>query len=69
MSYYGMFTEAGNQAIDGLVTVAKSMELKWPEVYNALQVLGQNPKFAEATDTAVREYVYDALEFETEFYI
>lgn len=66
---YGMFTEAGNAAIDGLVTVAKSMDLKWPEVYSALNVLAQNPKFAEATDTAVREAVYDACKFETEFYV
>ena len=67
--YFGMFTEAGNQAIDGLVTVAKAMELSWPEVYNALEVLADNPKFGEATDTAVREAVYSALQFDTEFYV
>jgi len=67
--YYGMFTEAGNEAIDALVGVAKAMELTWPEVYNALCVLADNPKFGEATDTVVREYVYDACGFETEFYI
>lgn len=69
MSEYRMFTEAGNQAIDGLVTVAKAMDLQWPEVYSALNVLAQNPKFAEATDTVVREAVYDVLQFDTEFYI
>lgn len=69
MSYYGMFSDAGNQAVDGLVTVAKAMELNWPEVYAALCKLAENPKFGEATDTAVREAVYDALQFNTEFYI
>jgi hypothetical protein len=67
--YYGMFTEAGNEAVDALVTVAKAMELSWPEVYEALYKLADNPKFSEATDTAVREYVYDACGFKTEFYI
>jgi hypothetical protein len=68
MKYYGMFSEAGNQAIDGLVTVAKAMELRWPEVYAALEVLGDNPKFREATDTAVREMVYEALDLDSPFY-
>lgn len=68
MKYYGMFSESGNQAIDGLVAVAKAMELRWPEVYAALEVLADNPKFREATDTAVREYVYDALELDSPFY-
>ena len=67
--YYGMFSEAGNQAVDGLVVVAKALDLSWPEVYAALRVLAIDPKFGEATDTVVREYVYDACGFDTEFYI
>jgi len=67
--YYGMFTEAGNEAVDGLVVVAKALELSWPQVYSALRVLADNPKFGEATDTAVREYVYDACGFDSKFYI
>ena len=67
--YFGMFTEAGNEAVDGLVTVAKKLEMTWPEVYAGLEVLSQNPKFGEATDTEVREMVYDACGFDTEFYI
>jgi hypothetical protein len=66
--YYGMFTDAGNEAVDGLVTAAKAMELRWPEVYNALCVLADNPKFGEATDTVVREYVYEALGLDSPFY-
>jgi len=67
--YYGMFSEAGNQAVDGLVVVAKALDLSWPQVYSALNVLGANPKFREATDTVVRECVYDACGFDTEFYL
>jgi hypothetical protein len=67
--YYGMFTEAGNEAIDSLIAGAKKLDLDWPAVYFAFQVLSRNPKFGEATDTVVRERVYDALQFDTEFYI
>ena len=69
MTYYAMFTDAGNQAIDGLVTASRALELDWPAVHFALQVLSRRPEYAEATDTAVRERVYDACGFETDFYI
>ena len=68
-NYYGMFTEAGNKAIASLVDDAKRLGLEWPQVYFCLQVLARKPEFAEATDTVVREYVYDALQFDTEFYV
>ncbi len=66
MPYYAMFTEIGNEAIDGLVRVAKALELEWNEVEKALNVLADNPKFSEATDTAVREAVYSAMGFDKE---
>ncbi len=66
MPYYAMFTEIGNEAIDGLVRVAKALELEWNEVEKALNVLANNPKFSEATDTAVREAVYSAMGFDKE---
>lgn len=66
MPYYAMFTEIGNAAIDGLVSVAKALELEWNEVEKALNVLADNPKFSEATDTAVREAVYSAMGFDRE---
>ena len=66
MPYYAMFTEIGNEAIDGLVGVAKALELEWNEVEKALSVLADNPKFSEATDTAVREAVYSAMGFDKE---
>ena len=69
MKYYGMFSDAGNEAIDSLVSDVKRLGLDWSTVLFALQVLARNPKFSEATDTAVREYVYDACGFTTEFYV
>ena len=69
MSYYAMFTDAGNEAVDALVTCAKILELSWPEVYAGLEKLAEAERFAEATDTAVREAVYDACQFDTNFYV
>lgn len=63
---YDMFTPAGNAAVHGIVVTAESLaltSLTWEQVENALYRLAQNPDFAEATDTAVREAVYVALGF------
>ena len=49
MTYYAMFTDAGNQAIDGLVTSARALELEWPAVDFALQVLSRKPLSASPT--------------------
>ena len=69
MTYFAMFTDAGNSAVASLVTDAKRLGLDWPAVHFALQVLSRRPEYAEATDTAVREAVYDACGFETNFYV
>ena len=60
--YYGMFTDKGNQIVDGIVIAAKEMQLPWGKVNELLSLLATREGFAEATDTAVREYVYEALE-------
>ena len=67
---FGMYTEFGNDAIAAIVRRAKVLNLTWPQVYNELVDLSRRfPKdFGEATDTAVREMVYDALGFDTPFY-
>ena len=67
--YFGMFTEAGNKEVAMIVKVAKDLDMTWPETYGLLCHLADNSEFGEATDTAVREAVYDALQFDTEFYI
>ena len=59
--YYGMFSENGNKVIDGIVFCAKKMNWSWTLVNDMLSRLSTVPGFEEATDTAVREYVYEAI--------
>ena len=67
--YYGMFTEDGNACVHGIVTVCRSANLSWAVAYQALGELAKTSKFAEATDTMVREMVYDAIGADGPFYI
>lgn len=69
MKTYAMFSDAGNEAVDALVTGAKMLEMDWPETFIALRRLAENPRFREATDTEVRMAVYEACGFKSEFYI
>lgn len=59
--YYGMFTDAGNAAVNSIVQGAISNDLAWLEVYQCLVNLAENPDFEEATDTMVREIVFDSI--------
>ena len=61
---YGMFTNAGDAAVHGIVVTADELDLTWEQVENSLYRLARNEDFAEATDTAVREAVYCALNFD-----
>jgi hypothetical protein len=61
VAYYGMFTDAGNAAVDAIVQGAISNDLTWSEVVDCLSTLSGNEKFAECMDTMVREIVYDAI--------
>lgn len=67
---YGMFTAAGNKRIHTIVKRAKAKRWTWGETYAALEKLAREnyDKYGEATDTAVREYVYDAIGSEESFY-
>ena len=67
--YYGMFTDAGNQAVHAIVEKARATDMAWLEVYQELVRLADVGVFAEATDTMVREYVYSALSFQSDFYV
>ena len=60
---YGMYSDEGNMAVHGLVTVAKNQKLTWKQTFQALRELADsNPDmFGEAMDTVVREMVYDAI--------
>jgi hypothetical protein len=68
---YGMYTHFGDNQIHALVNLARSKGSTWPQVYAALEYLStaHPEQVGEATDTAVREAVYDALGFTSPFYI
>jgi hypothetical protein len=67
--YFAMYTREGDVAVQAVVNIAKFARLTWPETYALLERLSQEEKYAEATDTAVRECVYAYLKFDTNFYI
>lgn len=67
---YGMFTDLGNAAVHAIVEKARAEKMTWSQTCCALRALAKQDEFGEAMDTAVREYVYDALDFRNEdFYI
>jgi hypothetical protein len=59
--YFGMFTERGNRVIHGIVIAAKELNWSFEEVMDLLNDIATVEEFAEASDTAVREYVYEAI--------
>jgi len=69
--YYGMFSESGNLAVTGIVQYHKAINSPWSVVYQNLCDLAKSDptKFGEATDTMVREMVYDALGTTEDFYV
>ena len=69
VAYYGMYTDAGNAAVHAIVEGAISNDLTWLETYQCLVNLAENPDFAEALDTMVREMVYDAIGATGDFYV
>jgi len=70
---YGMFTPEGDAEVANIVNTilrhAPPTEQRWPAAHVALMVLAKDKRFAEATDTAVREAVYNGLEATGNFYI
>jgi hypothetical protein len=58
---YGMFTDAGNAVIGSLVEMARKHQLSWHTVYDMLEAISLEEAYEEATDTAVREAVYQTL--------
>jgi hypothetical protein len=67
--YFGMFSDVGNDLIAEIVDNAKIKRLTWPETYSLLCQLAKEPTYGEATDTMVREIVYDACGFKSDFYV
>lgn len=68
MTNYGMFTDTGNQKVAAIVDFASKYHLGWQEVMPMLRNLADQDGFGEATDTVVREAVYEALLLTTESY-
>ena len=59
--HYGMYTDAGNEAVDSIVEMARKHQLSWSTVRAILAALAQEEAYDEASDTAVREAVYETL--------
>lgn len=73
MTYdFGMYTEEGNLKMHKVAIFAKVYNLKWPEVLDTLRAISRDePQFAEAMDTVVREQMFSFLGFdsnEVDFY-
>ncbi len=62
MQRFGMFTKAGNAMIQGVVLTAKAANMDWDQVLELLADIGTMDGFEEATDTAVREMVFQTLQ-------
>ena len=61
---FGMFTEEGDYEVFRIVDLAKRARLTWHQVSGLLQQLADNPAYEEATDTVVRERVWEELMYE-----
>ena len=59
--HYGMYTDAGNSAVDSIVEMARKHQLSWHTVHDMLEAISLEEAYEEATDTAVREAVYQTL--------
>lgn len=60
---YAMYSELGNAGVHGVVIAARLNSWTWSQTLKALRELAETDVFAEAMDTMVREYIYDALGF------
>lgn len=62
--YYGMFSDLGNMYVHNIVVDAMKRKLYWLQIYQALVDLAASDPgmFGEATDTMVREIVYEKYE-------
>lgn len=64
---YNMFTQQGNEKVAAIVSAAQALakfedvERVWNWTEIQLHDLSQRSEYEEATDTAVRESVYDAV--------
>jgi hypothetical protein len=62
---FGMFTEKGDYEVYRIVDLAKRANLTWSQVKGLLEQLANDLGFEEATDTVVRERVWECLFYES----
>ena len=62
---FGMFTEEGDYEVYRIVDLAKRANLTWSQVKGLLDQLSNTAGFEEATDTVVREQVWEYLFYES----
>jgi hypothetical protein len=62
---FGMFTEAGDYEVYRIVDLAKRANLTWNQVKGLLEQLATELGYEEATDTVVREQVWEYLFYES----
>ena len=63
---YAMFSEKGNHKVHNIVIEAKQYNHSWNVVFDRLCELGKDKEFSEATDTMVREIVFDAIGYSSD---
>jgi len=61
---FGMFTEEGDYEVYRIVDLAKRARLTWFQVKDLLTQLSSTEGFEEATDTVVKERVWEELKYE-----
>ena len=59
--HYGMYTDAGNSAVNSIVEMARKHQLSWQTVHDMLEAICLEEAYEEAIDTAVLEAVYQTL--------
>lgn len=62
---FGMFTQAGDHEVYRIVDLALRANLTWDQVKGLLEQLSNTLGYEEATDTVVREQVWEYLFYES----
>ena len=58
---YAMYTRDGNAMVEAVVAAAINMRRDFTYVMSKLEILAETEAYAEATDTEVRETVYEVM--------
>lgn len=66
-----MFSFSGNMLVETLIKTAKQQNFTWAQTYAVMQLMQMTNfnQYGEIMDTAVKEAIYDELEFEENFYL